>query len=181
MHGTLWSGRDVALFIYCPRLFHRVVMGGYRPPPALLDRIGWMPVRPSLDGLMSIGEVRLTHQGLGLIDSIELAELTASRAVPLLLRSGPPRYAPLATGRPREAEPHPHDAFLLALHALVLEEVGYEASHGLIYYAAEDCTLRLPLDGLLRIQSLELLERARACAAGPYPDHQCDGCADLPE
>lgn len=43
---------------------------------------------------------------------------------------------------------------------------------------AERLTITLFVDGLIRAQSLELLEKARACADGPRPEHTCEDCKD---
>jgi hypothetical protein len=171
----LWSARYVALYLYCPRLFHRLV-GGHEPDQALLERISptCADLPPSAPALGA--RLWLTHPELGFADDVQLAESHGPQAVPLLLRRGAP--CPAAAGlRPRN--PHPSDAFLLALHALLLQRAGYDAPYGLVHYLDEDLTLRLPLDRLLRAQALELFDKARACAAGPQPEHACHACQNL--
>jgi hypothetical protein len=173
----IWSGRNAALYVYCPRVFHRVMVDGIALDPSLRQRIGLLPVDPAV---MPVAErLTLTSRRLGITDTIELAEMTDHTTVPRLLRSNAARQSPATGGRVRRPEVHAHDAFLLSLHAILLDEVSYTIAQGRIYYAADNLTITLPLDGLIRVQSLELLEKARACAAGLRPEHACDGCQDL--
>jgi hypothetical protein len=153
------------------------MVDGIALDPSLRKRIGLLPVEPTI---MPIAErLTLTSRCLGVTDTVELAEMTDHTTVPRLLRSNAARQLLDTGGRVRRPDVHAHDAFLLSLHAILLDEASYTTTQGRIYYAGDDSTIALPLDGLIRVQSLELLEKARACAAGPRPEHACEACQDL--
>ncbi|HET9869772.1 MAG TPA: CRISPR-associated endonuclease Cas1, partial [bacterium] len=139
----------------------------------------------------SVRSLALTSQSLGLTATLDLAEITGDKAVPIEYRKGRPRHSP--TNAEEEdpdadepslpvAEPWPTDCVQVGLQSLLLEEAGYRVEEAVLYYAEEKRRLTIGVDQELKNQALETLQAAKTCAKGPRPlplvnDPKCPGCS----
>lgn len=202
MDETLWPARNVAEFAYCPRLFYYMeVEGIHAPSDDTLEgvRIHRRVDAPSAelngDGQddperpQAVRSLTFTSQRLGLTATLDLAEIVGSVAIPVEYRKGKPHHIYSGASDSDETdgavEPWPTDRVQVALQAILLEEVGYQVSEAVIYYAAEKRRLRVPVDESLRQEALTTLASAKACAAGPRPlplvnDSRCPRCSLQP-
>lgn len=208
----LWPARNVAEYAYCPRLFYYMEVEGLhlgsadtvkgiaihkrvdRPSAAVEDGGGEAdesePERPK-----AVRSLTLTSPTLRLTATLDLVGLNGKAAVPVEYRKG--RAKRVAVAVPEEdqpesedpqlaaAEPWPTDRIQVALQAILLEDAGYEVSEAVLYYAAEKRKLRIPVDGALRKEALDVLDAAKGCAKGPRPlplvnDPRCVRCSLQP-
>ncbi len=151
---------------------------------------------PDPDKPKSVRSLALTSQKLGLTATLDIAEINGSVAVPVEYRKGRPQYisAPPPPDDPGEsasnsvpppAAPWPTDRVQAGLHAILLEEAGYQVPNVTLYYAAERRRIELPVIDDLRHEALATLQAARACADGPRPaplvnDAKCPRCSLQP-
>jgi CRISPR-associated protein Cas1 len=207
MDESLWPARNVAEHAYCPRLFYLMEVEGIHVPSVdtvkgiavhkRVDRPSNAPEPPAEDPdrPRSVRSLTLTSQRLGLTATLDLAEISGNRAVPVEYRKGRPRYnsTPAPPDDPGEsdepppapAQPWPTDRVQVGLQALLLEEAGYEVPEAVLYYASEKRRLPIPVDAALKADALATLEAAKttASAARPLPlvnDSRCVRCSLQP-
>ncbi len=205
MDESFWPARNVAEYAYCPRLFHYMEVEGIHLPSADTEqgnrvhrRVDAPSVECAPDGsevpdqTRTIRSMTLTSRTLGLTATMDLVEVQGTTALPVEYRKGSPRR--LTAGNAdggvddppaAKVEPWPTDRVQLGLQALLLIEDGYEVPAVALYYAAEKRRLVLPFDDALQRESLETLEAAKRCAAGPRPlplvnDPRCPRCSLQP-
>lgn len=212
---SLWPVRNIAEYAYCPRLFYYMQVEGVFIPSGdteeghavhrRVNRPSAVPSAPEQDGFDEkplddnrprvLRSLVLTSRKLGLTATLDLAEITGPNAVPVEYRKGRPKRVALTlpSDDPGEAEKPqasyvnawPTDCVQAGLQAVLLEEAGYTVKEAIIYYAAEKLRLRIPVNDVLRAESLSTLEAAKACARGPRPlplasDPRCPRCSLQP-
>ncbi|MFZ5866718.1 MAG: CRISPR-associated endonuclease Cas4g/Cas1g [Thermodesulfobacteriota bacterium] len=200
----IWPARNVAEYAYCPRLFYFMEVEGLphesvdveqgrslhsrvdRPSqaPGNVGQEEYGPDRPKI-----LRSLTLTSAALKLTATLDLAQVSGKKAVPIEYRKGRPkrsvRSVDAATAdeiaRPG-VEPWPTDRIQLGLQAILLQDAGYTVNKVLIYYAAEKRKLTVRVDDQLKRDALDTLTAAIACAQGPRPsplvnDARCRGCS----
>jgi CRISPR-associated endonuclease Cas1/CRISPR-associated protein Cas4 len=205
----LWPARHIAEYAYCPRLFYFMEVEGVFAPSAdtengkavhrRVDNPSQAPVDDAGDEgeepekPKSVRSLALTSRTLGLTATLDLAEITGNRAVPIEYRKGRPRHAPTdpAVEDPEadepslpSAEPWPTDRVQVGLQAILLEEEGYRVEEAVLYYAEEKRKVSIRVDEVLKSEARSALEAARDCAKGSRPlplvnDSRCPGCSLL--
>lgn len=210
MDENLWPARNVAEYVYCPRLFYYMQVEGIfvpssdtekgvavhrrvdKPSAALgnSDEREDDPERPKI-----VRSLVLTSESLGLTATLDLVDLSGQVAVPVEYRKGAPKRVAvgLSTKDCSEKEhsplPHPEawptDRIQVALQAILLESAGYTVREAVIYYAEEKLRLKIPLDSNLKEEALRILEAAKQCAQGARPlpllnDPRCPRCSLQP-
>ncbi|MFH0808907.1 MAG: CRISPR-associated endonuclease Cas1 [Pseudomonadota bacterium] len=207
---SLWPTRNVAEYAYCPRLFYYMAVEGVFLPSSDTEKglaVHRRVDKPStvLDGSngessdpdrpKAVRSLALTSKALRLTATLDLAEISGQKAVPVEYRKGKPKRAVMAPppddpGEADEpplssAEAWPTDRVQVGLQAVLLEEAGYSVTEAVIYYAGEKFRLKLPMDSALKAESLAVLEAAKKCADGPRPlplvnDPRCLRCSLQP-
>ena len=208
MDETLWPARNVAEYVYCPRLFYYMEVEGIHLPSAdtlegvhihrCVDSpsaVGMRSVDDDSDKPKSVRSLTLTSPTRQLTATLDLAEIDGKVAVPIEYRKGRPRHCGLLNGITEDydddcpsqnpVEPWPTDRIQLGLQALLLEDSGYSVSHGILYYAGEKRRLEIAFDDALRKDAIETLSAAKTCATGPRPlpllnDPRCPRCSLQP-
>ncbi|MBF0160267.1 MAG: Dna2/Cas4 domain-containing protein [Magnetococcales bacterium] len=158
MDESLWPARNVAEYAYCPRLFYHMQVEGIFVPSsdteqgaAVHQRVDKPSALSGKDETASVDPDRpkivrslvLTDASLGLTATLDLAELTGDKAVPVEYRKGSPRRVAMdpLPNDPDEAEqvllvhsePWPTDRVQVGLQALLLEHAGYRVSKAVLY------------------------------------------------
>ena len=137
---------------------------------------------PDPDKPKSVRSLALTSQKLGLTATLDIAEINGSVAVPVEYRKGRPQYisAPPPPDDPGEsasnsvpppAAPWPTDRVQAGLHAILLEEAGYQVPNVTLYYAAERRRIELPVIDDLRQRRWPPCKRPAPApmVRGPHP------------
>lgn len=218
MDEDLWPCRGVAEYAYCPRLFYYMAVEGVFVPshdteegkavhrradrpsvmPASIEKLEEGSSQPEAADPMRPKRVRsltLTSHRLGLTATLDLAEISGVKALPVEYRKGRPKHPVHADeagdemmedpANPPPAQAWPTDRVQVGLQAILLEEAGYEVPEVVIYYAAEKLRLRLPVDDALRAEALATLDAAKRTSQGPRPlplvnDPRCIRCSLQP-
>lgn len=210
MDESLWPVRNVAEYVYCPRLFYYMQVEGVFLPssdteqglavhrrvdkPSAAEKLEQSenadPDRPK-----SVRSLVLTDNELGLTATLDLAEIAGTIATPVEYRKGRPKRVPLGNPHddlgdieePRlfQPVPWPIDRVQVGLQAVLLEKAGYTVRDAVFYYAEEKLRLRIPVDDALKAEALRVLEEAKRCAHGPRPlpllnDPRCPRCSLQP-
>jgi CRISP-associated protein Cas1 len=210
MDESLWPARNVAEHAYCPRLFYLMEVEGIHVPSA--DTEKGMAVhrrvdRPSNaskpsdeddsdpDKPKTVRSLTLTSKHLGLTATLDLAEISGNKAIPIEYRKGRPKHngslvPPDDPGESDDqleppAEPWPTDRVQVGLQTVLLEEAGYVVPEAIVYYATEKLRLRVEVDDSLRSEALSTLDAAKRTAEGRRPlplvnDSRCIGCSLQP-
>ncbi|MGA2034427.1 MAG: CRISPR-associated endonuclease Cas1 [Thermoguttaceae bacterium] len=194
MDESLWPARNIAEYAYCPRLFYYMEVEGIHVPSEDTEegnrvhrRVDAPSAECAPDGSedpvrdRTVRSMTLASPALQLTATLDLVELSGSKAVPVEYRKGRPRRIP-ADGDIDRVEPWPTDRVQVGLQALLLVEAGYEVPEVAIYYAAEKRRIVLPCDEALLCESRATLEAAKQCAEGPRPlpllnDPRCPRCS----
>jgi CRISPR-associated protein Cas1 len=211
MVEDLLSARNVAEYAYCPRLFHYMQAEGVFIPSDDTEKGAAVHRRVDRPSAASAGSgeeeadperpktlrsLALTSEALGLTATLDLAEISGRRALPVEYRKGRPRHSASRAPRdsregdeveaPRgEPEPWPTDRVQVGLQALLLEEAGFEVPEGGDLLRRERLRLGVRVDEVLRSEALRTLEEAKRCVAGPRPlplvnDPRCPRCSLQP-
>lgn len=210
MDESLWPARNVAEYVYCPRLFYYMQVEGIFLPSsdtekgaAVHRRVDKPSAAPEDDGETAadpdrpkaVRSLALTSKTLGLTATLDLAEISGQVAVPVEYRKGRPKRTAMAPppDDPGEAddpplslkEAWPTDRVQVGLQAILLEEAGYTVTEAVIYYAEEKLRLKIAVDENLKAEALAALEAAKECANGPRPlplvnDPRCVRCSLQP-
>jgi CRISPR/Cas system-associated exonuclease Cas4 (RecB family) len=119
----------------------------------------------------------------GLTATLDLAEVDGCLAVPVEYRKGKPQR--LWDAEDESGDGVAPDRIQVGLQSIHHEEAGYSVPHAILYYAAEKRRLRVPIDDMLRSESLQTLEAAKACACGARSlplvnDSRCPKCSLQP-
>ena len=102
--------------------------------------------------------VMLSDEGLGAIARIDLVETEGARATPVDYKRGTVPDIPGHVYDPERVQ--------LCIQGLLLRANGYECGEGIIYYVGSRRRVHVGFDEMLVKQTLEMLEAARAMAAG---------------
>jgi CRISPR-associated protein Cas1 len=212
MDESLWPARNVAEHAYCPRLFYLMEVEGIHVPSAdtekgmaihrRVDRPSHAPPQPDDDDSdpdpdrpKTVRSLTLTSKRLSLTATLDLAEITGNRAIPVEYRKGRPKrngtFAPPddpgEAEEPQQApvEPWPTDRIQVALQAILLQEAGYMVPEAILYYAAEKRRLLVEINDQLRAEALATLDAAKRTAQGRRPlplvnDPRCLRCSLQP-
>jgi CRISP-associated protein Cas1 len=199
MNEYLWPARNVAEYVYCPRLFYFMEVEGIHLPSddtELGNRIHRRVDEPSSEGAVqaavqgnapkTVRSLILTSQSLGLTATLDLAEINGHVAVPVEYRKGKPHHIAFSADNDSDLiEPWPTDRIQIGLQAILLEEAGYTVTQAILYYAAEKRRLAIPFDQSLRDEALAMLEAAKyaSCGSRPLPlvnDPRCPRCSLQP-
>ncbi len=98
-----------------------------------------------------VQSLELSSPSLGLVAKLDLAEFEGRRAVPVDYKRGKRPHVALGAYEPERVQ--------LCVQALLLEEHGYEANEGVLYFAASRERVKVVFDDALR-------EATRQAAAG---------------
>jgi CRISPR-associated protein Cas1 len=202
MDESFWPARNVAEYVYCPRLFYYMEVEGIHVPSEDTEegnRVHRRVDAPSAEcvradgstpeGERTIRSMTLTSGAMGLTATLDIVELCGTTAIPVEYRKGHPRRCAAVgpeengeTGGTGAVEPWPTDRVHVALQGLLLAEAGYQVPEVALYYAAEKRRLVLPFDESLKAEALAALDAAKRCALGPRPlpllnDPRCPRCS----
>ena len=208
MNKLLWPVRNVAEYVYCPRLFYYMQVEGVTVPSHDTEKgleVHRRVDRPSAASTIEAGQtsesecpklvrsLALTSEVLGLTGVLDLAQITGNRAVPVEYRKGSSRRAAELSEEEAEASrgilSHasiwPTDRVQVALQAMLLESAGYVVEEAILYYAQENRRVHVRIDDALRAEALRALEGAKRCAQGERPlplvnDGRCPRCSLQP-
>lgn len=209
MDPELWPARNVAEYVYCPRLFYYMQVEGLFIPSAdtekglAVHRRVDSPSRaadadedePDAEKPRTVRSLVLTSPAHALTATLDLAEIEGQVAVPVEYRKGrpqrislvPPPDDPEESDEPPLAsvQPWPTDRVQVGLQAVLLEEAGYTVNEAVLYYASEKLRLRIPIEESVKADALRVLTEAKTCAQGPRPmplvnDPRCVRCSLQP-
>ncbi len=172
---TLLPARMVNEFTYCPRLFHLEYVDGVfadnldtvegRSVHGRVDREEDLLPDPETSG----GEdppritrsVTLSSTALGVVAKMDLVETEGSGAIPVDTKKG--RVAPVPGGAwdPERVQ--------LCIQGLLLQEHGYRATEGYIYYAASRRRVLVVFDDELVALTRRKIAEAREAAGATVP------------
>lgn len=194
----LWPVRNVAEHAYCPRLFYLMEVEGLHI--ASTDTVEGVAIHERVDVPSKVKKkaedevepqdarapevvrsLTLTSERFRVTGTLDLAEISGQRAVPVEYRKGRPR-----TSDRGDEEWWPTERVQLALQAMLLREAGYEVSEGVVYYAATRRRVRMEIDAAMTAEALGELEAAQRLAGeGKRPpplvnDPRCNGCSLQP-
>lgn len=210
MDESLWLARNIAEYVYCPRLFYYMQVEGVFLPSSDTEQgkaVHRRVDRPSAarkkdneskqdsERPETVRSLVLTSESLKLTATLDLAEISGQTAVPVEYRKGRPKR--VTTSSPSDMssdakedrhpcrEVWPTDRVQVGLQTLLLEEYGYTVREAVLYYAGEKLRLRLAVDDALKAEALKTLERAKQCAEGSRPlpllnDPRCPRCSLQP-
>jgi CRISPR-associated endonuclease Cas1/CRISPR-associated protein Cas4 len=161
-------------YVYCPRLAYlEWVQGEWadsadtvegRHTHRRVDKPRGTPPAPGAGGPTGAGaddtdgadrihvhSLELSSEALGLVAKLDLAEFEGRRAVPVDYKRGKRPHVERGAYEPERVQ--------LCVQGLLLEEHGFDAPEGVLYFAASRERVRVPFDA-------ELREATRAAAAG---------------
>lgn len=164
--GTpLLPARMINEYVYCPRLAYlEWVQGEWvdsadtvegRITHRRVDKPGGTPPEPAVEAKeperIHVRSMELSSDALGLVAKLDLAEFEGHRAVPVDYKRGKRPHVARGAYEPERVQ--------LCAQALLLEEHGYEAPEGVLYFAASRERVKVMFDD-------ELREATRSAAAG---------------
>lgn len=172
--GTpLLPARMVNEYVYCPRLAYlEWVQGEWAESADTVEgrhvhrrvdkRSGNPPdttaAQPDEADRIHVRSLELSSDALGLIAKLDLAEFEGHRAVPVDYKRGK---------RPHVAHgAHEPERVQLCAQALLLEEHGYEAPEGVLYFAASRERVKVEFDDELRTATRQAAAGLRLIATG---------------
>lgn len=166
----LLPARMINEYVYCPRLaylewvqgewadsadtiegrhVHRRVDKPRGKPPASKD--GGAPDDAAAPPKIHVHSLELSSQALGLIARLDLAEFEGRRAVPVDYKRGKRPHVAQGAYEPERVQ--------LCVQGLLLQEHGYDAPEGVLYFAASKERVTVEFDA-------DLLQATRQAAAG---------------
>lgn len=165
--GALLPARMLNEFAYCPRLFYLEWVRGwwaendYTADGSDVHRRVDIPagVAPAQeeDGRSVVRGMELSSPGLGVTAKLDLVEFDGGKARPVDYKRGEPAPIPGGVWEPEQVQ--------MALQVLLLREAGYRSDEGVIYFAAANQRVSVPLTPELEARTRELIARARSVAA----------------
>lgn len=181
--GTpLLPARMINEYVYCPRLAYlEWVQGEWadsadtvegRQVHRRVDKRGGKPPAPDGKGRDGAGDeqaaaeparihvhsLELSSERLGLVAKLDLAEFEGRRAVPVDYKRGKRPHVAHGAYEPERVQ--------LCVQALLLEEHGYEAPEGVLYFAASRERVTVAFDDALRASAHEAAAGLRLLAMG---------------
>lgn len=105
-----------------------------------------------------VHSLELSSERLGLIARLDLAEFDGQRAVPVDYKRGKRPHVAYGAYEPERVQ--------LAVQALLLEEHGYQAEEGVLYYVGSRERVRVRIDAALREAALQAAAGLRLLAMG---------------
>jgi CRISPR-associated endonuclease Cas1/CRISPR-associated protein Cas4 len=159
-------------FVYCPRLAYlEWVQGEWadsadtvegRQAHRRVDKPSRAnppdPAAPEGDESIHVRSLELSSEALGLVAKLDLAEFDGRRAVPVDYKRGKRPHVALGAYEPERVQ--------LCAQGLLLEEHGYEAGEGVLYFVASRERVRVVFDAELRAATLQALAGLRLVAQG---------------
>ncbi|MFZ5543430.1 MAG: CRISPR-associated protein Cas4, partial [Pseudomonadota bacterium] len=195
--GTpLLPARMLNEYVYCPRLAYlEWVQGEWADSADTVEgrhvhrrvdkRSGTPPdaAAPVPDGepdadTIHVRSLELSSDSLGLIAKLDLAEFEGRRAVPVDYKRGKRPHVARGAYEPERVQ--------LCAQALLLEEHGYEAPEGVLYFAASRERVKVVFDDELRAATRQAAAGLRLIATGgqaPPPlenSPKCPRCSLAP-
>lgn len=183
--GALLPVRMLNEFVYCPRLFYLEWVRGwwaendYTAEGSDVHRRVDVPsgVAPDEDesGRTVVRGMELSSSALGVTGKLDLVEFEGGKARPVDYKRGEPAPVPGGVWEP--------EAVQVALQILLLREAGYTCDEGVIYFAAANRRVSVPLTPELEARVQEVIAGARAAAAEPaappplVDSPKCPACA----
>ena len=165
--APLLPARMVNEYVYCPRLAYlEWVQGEWADSADTVEgrhahrrvdkRRGTPPDAAKQDDeeapeTIHVHSLELSSDALGLVAKLDLAEFEGRRAVPVDTKRGKRPHVARGAYDPERVQ--------LCVQGLLLEEHGYEAPEGVLYFAASRERVKVPFDD-------ELREATRQAAAG---------------
>lgn len=201
----LLPARMLNEYVYCPRLAYlEWVQGEWahsadtvegRHVHRRVDRRSGTPPTPGKSGSgdeaanaksadeeaperIHVRSMELSSASLGFVAKLDLAEFEGRRAVPVDYKRGKRPHVPAGAYEPERVQ--------LCVQGLLLEEHGYEAPEGVLYFAASRERVRVPFDEALRQATREAAAGLRLMAGGgeiPPPlesSPKCPRCSLAP-
>jgi len=105
-----------------------------------------------------VRSMELSSVSLGFVARLDLAEFEGRRAVPVDYKRGKRPHVPAGAYEPERVQ--------LCVQGLLLEEHGYEAPEGVLYFAASRERVRVPFDDALRQATRDAAAGLRRMAEG---------------
>lgn len=193
--APLVPARMVNEYAYCPRLAYlewvqgewadsadtvegkavhrRVDKASGTPPgkPGQREKAG-SPGEERADEKIHVRSLELSSVAMGLIAKLDLAEFEGRRAVPVDYKRGKRPHVPQGAYEPERVQ--------LCVQAFLLEEHGYEAPEGVLYFAASRERVKVLFTDELRAATREAIAGLRLVASGgqaPPPLENSPKCA----
>ena len=158
---------------YCPRLAYlEWVQGDFADNADTVDgrfhhrrvdvETGALPAPDELEGAQfHARSIQLSAPRLGLIARIDLIEPDGDAVTPIDYKRGRAPSIPEGAYEPERVQ--------LCAQALILEENGYRAARGILYFVGSRQRVDIEIDAALRARTLELLAQLRESAARDVP------------
>ena len=170
--APLLPARMVNEYVYCPRLAYlEWVQGEWadsadtiegRHSHRRVDRARGTPPDPAVaaedDARIHVHSLELSSDALGLIAKLDLAEFEGRHAVPVDYKKGKRPHVPQGAYEPERVQ--------LCVQGLLLEEHGYDAPEGVLYFAASRERIRVVFDDDLREATRQAAAGLRLVASG---------------
>ncbi len=173
--GTpLLPARMVNEYVYCPRLAYLewvqgewadsadTVEGRHNHKP--VDKASGNPPKTAAvaeaeeDTRIHVRSLELSSDALGLVAKLDLAEFEGRRAVPVDYKRGKRPHVEHGAYQPERVQ--------LCVQALLLEEHGYEAPEGVLYFVASRERVKVVFDDELRAATRQAAAGLRLIATG---------------
>lgn len=187
----LLPARMVNEYVYCPRLAYlEWVQGEWMDSADTVDgrgqhrRVDRPRGKPPDAGEVNVDErihvhsLELSSDALGLVAKLDLAEFTGKRAIPVDTKRGKRPHVARGAYEPERVQ--------LCVQAMLLEEHGYEAPVGVLYFAASRERVKVEFDDELRAATRQAAAGLRLIAIGqqiPPPlenSPKCTRCSLAP-
>ena len=173
--GTpLLPARMVNEYVYCPRLAYLVWVQGEwadsadtvegRHSHKRVDKASGNPPKTAAvaeaeeDTRIHVRSLELSSDALGLVAKLDLAEFEGRRAVPVDYKRGKRPHVEHGAYQPERVQ--------LCVQALLLEEHGYEAPEGVLYFVASRERVKVVFDDELRAATRQAAAGLRLIATG---------------
>lgn len=167
--------RMVNEYVYCPRLAYLEWVQGEWADSAdtvegrfshrRVDKPSGTPPKPGVDGdaaeedtRIHVRSLELSSEALGLVAKLDLAEFEGRRAVPVDYKRGKRPHVARGAYEPERVQ--------LCVQALLLEEHGYEAPEGVLYFVSSRERVKVVFDDELRAATRVAIAGLRLIATG---------------
>jgi CRISPR-associated protein Cas1 len=134
------------------------VAGASTAAPGEAQRAWADPAAPGPEARIHVRSLELSSQALGLVAKLDLAEFEGVRAVPVDYKRGKRPHVAQGAYEPERIQ--------LCAQGLLLEEHGYEAQAGILYFAASKERVPVVFDEQLKAATLAAAAGLRLVATG---------------
>jgi len=164
----LIPARMVNEWVYCPRLAYLEwvegewadsadTVHGKRVHRRVDEKSGRLPDPDELEGEMAEARsIMLSSERLGAIAKIDVVRASDGKVVPVDFKKGKRPHVAAGAYEPERVQ--------VCVQAMILEDNGYEVSHGALWYVESREKVRVKLDDDLRAKTLDAVRGLRAAS-----------------